>query len=341
MASLSKKTLAGAAASAVALAGLAVAAPQAIAQENNNAVADNSQAPHSDFKLAAEALNNSGPDEKRVDHRQVGIRFTWSGLDTGALSDSDNVTFAIIPADAPSSGIRAKEHRSIVADINDLRPRGDGSFGANGGAIVGDINWGVKPNDVVGAHDIDIIAWIGPGESSDENLLGRAPVELGELDRAILGLEEPSLRGQYAPEGEAEAPEGEDNSPKGEAEAPEGEDNTSKGEAEAPEGEDNTSKGEAEAPEGEDNSPKGETEAPTEESNQQQVPEAEQPSTNSASAPVQQVSSGQPAPAPARTASNQQGVLANTGASVAGVAALGGVALMIGLGVLALRRRNA
>ncbi|EJZ82027.1 LPXTG cell wall anchor domain-containing protein [Corynebacterium otitidis] len=299
MASLSKKTLAGAAASAVALAGLAVAAPQAIAQENNNAVADNSQAPHSDFKLAAEALNNSGPDEKRVDHRQVGIRFTWSGLDTGALSDSDNVTFAIIPADAPSSGIRAKEHRSIVADINDLRPRGDGSFGANGGAIVGDINWGVKPNDVVGAHDIDIIAWIGPGESSDENLLGRAPVELGELDRAILGLEEPSLRGQYAPEGEAEAPEGEDNSPK------------------------------------------GETEAPTEESNQQQVPEAEQPSTNSASAPVQQVSSGQPAPAPARTASNQQGVLANTGASVAGVAALGGVALMIGLGVLALRRRNA
>ena len=327
MASLSKKTLAGAAASAVALAGLAVAAPQAIAQENNNAVADNSQAPHSDFKLAAEALNNSGPDEKRVDHRQVGIRFTWSGLDTGALSDSDNVTFAIIPADAPSSGIRAKEHRSIVADINDLRPRGDGSFGANGGAIVGDINWGVKPNDVVGAHDIDIIAWIGPGESSDENLLGRAPVELGELDRAILGLEEPSLRGQYAPKGEAEAPEGEDNSPKGEAEAPEGEDNTSKGEAEAPEGE--------------DNSPKGETEAPTEESNQQQVPEAEQPSTNSASAPVQQVSSGQPAPAPARTASNQQGVLANTGASVAGVAALGGVALMIGLGVLALRRRNA
>ena len=313
MASLSKKTLAGAAASAVALAGLAVAAPQAIAQENNNAVADNSQAPHSDFKLAAEALNNSGPDEKRVDHRQVGIRFTWSGLDTGALSDSDNVTFAIIPADAPSSGIRAKEHRSIVADINDLRPRGDGSFGANGGAIVGDINWGVKPNDVVGAHDIDIIAWIGPGESSDENLLGRAPVELGELDRAILGLEEPSLRGQYAPEGEAEAPEGEDN----------------------------TSKGEAEAPEGEDNSPKGETEAPTEESNQQQVPEAEQPSTNSASAPVQQVSSGQPASAPARTASNQQGVLANTGASVAGVAALGGVALMIGLGVLALRRRNA
>ena len=299
MASLSKKTLAGAAASAVALAGLAVAAPQAIAQENNNAVADNSQAPHSDFKLAAEALNNSGPDEKRVDHRQVGIRFTWSGLDTGALSDSDNVTFAIIPADAPSSGIRAKEHRSIVADINDLRPRGDGSFGANGGAIVGDINWGVKPNDVVGAHDIDIIAWIGPGESSDENLLGRAPVELGELDRAILGLEEPSLRGQYAPEGEAEAPEGEDNSPK------------------------------------------GETEAPTEESNQQQVPEAEQPSTNSASAPVQQVSSGQPASAPARTASNQQGVLANTGASVAGVAALGGVALMIGLGVLALRRRNA
>ena len=327
MASLSKKTLAGAAASAVALAGLAVAAPQAIAQENNNAVADNSQAPHSDFKLAAEALNNSGPDEKRVDHRQVGIRFTWSGLDTGALSDSDNVTFAIIPADAPSSGIRAKEHRSIVADINDLRPRGDGSFGANGGAIVGDINWGVKPNDVVGAHDIDIIAWIGPGESSDENLLGRAPVELGELDRAILGLEEPGLRGQYAPEGEAEAPEGEDNSPKGETEAPEGEDNTSKGEAEAPEGE--------------DNSPKGETEAPTEESNQQQVPEAEQPSTNSASAPVQQVSLGQPAPAPARTASNQQGVLANTGASVAGVAALGGVALMIGLGVLALRRRNA
>ena len=299
MASLSKKTPAGAAASAVALAGLAVAAPQAIAQENNNAVADNSQAPHSDFKLAAEALNNSGPDEKRVDHRQVGIRFTWSGLDTGALSDSDNVTFAIIPADAPSSGIRAKEHRSIVADINDLRPRGDWSFGANGGAIVGDINWGVKPNDVVGAHDIDIIAWIGPGESSDENLLGRAPVELGELDRAILGLEEPSLRGQYAPEGEAEAPEGEDNSPKGEAEAP------------------------------------------TEESNQQQVPEAEQPSTNSASAPVQQVSSGQPAPAPARTASNQQGVLANTGASVAGVAALGGVALMIVLGVLALRRRNA
>lgn len=124
-------------------------------------------------------------------------------------------------------------------------------------------------------------------------------MELGELDRAILGLEEPGLRGQYAPEGEAEAPEGEDNSPK------------------------------------------GETEAPTEESNQQQVPEAEQPSTNSASAPVQQVSLSQPAPAPARTASNQQGVLANTGASVAGVAALGGVALMIGLGVLALRRRNA
>ncbi|WP_052747656.1 LPXTG cell wall anchor domain-containing protein [Corynebacterium otitidis] len=296
MTSLSKKTLAGAAASAVALTGLVISAPQAIAQEGNPAPVENTEAEKGSVKLSAESYDRSkstDPESAWVD-----IRFSWSDLVNNAQGstgdEATGVTFAIIPSHLDDKGLEAENHPSIT--VEDPGPLGTKRFTNNSAS-----GPRLKPDHVPGASDLDIVAWTAPGPSTAETLLGRAPVQLTEDDRARLRLTE-SQRQTPPPEEEPveEAPE----------EQPV---------EEAPE-----QQPVEEAPE----------QQPVEE-----APKAEQPSEAPAPTTAQQVSNGQPAPV--QTAGKSQPTLANTGASVAGVAAIGGVALIAGLGVLALRRRNA